>query len=75
MTQSEPSKQFSFRLPESMVEQIEECAANIREQGLDVNRADVVRLLLSHSLETTKCQLELLLRQNWPKSPARRRRE
>ena len=62
MAQSEASKQFSFRLPEALVDQIEECTAGIRAQGLDVSRADVVRLLLNHSLQTTRCKLELLLR-------------
>jgi hypothetical protein len=75
MAQSEASRQFSFRLPESLVEQIEECAAGIREKGLDLTRADVVRLLLSHSLATTKCQLDLLLRSNGKKDTSRRRRE
>jgi Arc/MetJ-type ribon-helix-helix transcriptional regulator len=75
MTQPEASRQFSFRLPESMVEQIEECAASIREQGLDVNRADVVRLLISHSLESTQCKLDLLLRSNPTRSTPRSRRE
>jgi Arc/MetJ-type ribon-helix-helix transcriptional regulator len=74
MAQFEASRQFSFRLPESLVEQIEECAASIREKGLDLTRADVVRLLLNHSLATTKCQLDLLLRTN-EKDISRRRRE
>jgi hypothetical protein len=75
MAQTEASRQFSFRLPVSLVERIEACTENIREKGLDVSRADVVRLLLSHSLETTKCELNLLLRPTDGKSTSRRRRE
>jgi hypothetical protein len=75
MAQFEASRQFSFRLPESLVEQIEACAAGIREKGLDLTRADVVRLLLSHSLTTTKCRLDLLLKGAGKKDASRRRRE
>jgi hypothetical protein len=59
---SEASRQFSFRLPEPLVQQVEECAARIRARGLPVTRADVVRLLLTHALESTRCELDLLLR-------------
>ena len=62
MTQSNVLKQFSFRLPEALVEQVEACADHIRAQGLEVTRADVVRLLLKHALEATKCRLDVLLR-------------
>lgn len=64
MARSEASKQFSFRLPEELVSQIEQCAAGIRAKGLDVSRADVVRLLLNHALTSTKCKLNLLLGSN-----------
>jgi hypothetical protein len=40
----------------------------MRSRGLDVSRADVVRLLLNHALESTKCRLDRLLPQ-----PSRRR--
>jgi hypothetical protein len=56
------SRQFSFRLPQSLVDRVEDCVDSIRVQGLDVTRADVVRLLLNHALETTKCNLNRLLR-------------
>ena len=62
MSQTEASKQFSFRLPEALVDQVEHCAEQIRAQGLEVTRADVVRLLLKHALAATKCKLSLLLR-------------
>jgi len=62
MANVEAAKQFSFRLPESLVARVEQCADDIRAAGLDVTRADVVRLLLNHALDTTKCKLNLLLR-------------
>ena len=58
----EASRQFSFRLPKSLVERVEQCADEMRATGLEVTRADVVRLLLNHALETTKCNLNRLLR-------------
>jgi hypothetical protein len=64
----EASRQFSFRLPQDLVDRVEECADSIRVKGLDVTRADVVRLLLNHALETTKCNLSRLLRSQ-PKPP------
>lgn len=64
----EASRQFSFRLPEDLVQRVEECAHAIRANGLEVTRADVVRLLLNHALDATKCKLSLLLR-----PPANRR--
>jgi hypothetical protein len=73
MAQSAASRQFSFRLPEALVKQIEQCAASIRAKGLDVSRADVVRLLISHSLAATKCRINLLLKHD--NQAARRRRE
>jgi hypothetical protein len=48
----EASKQFSFRLPEALVE---------RAAGLEVTRADVVRMLLKHALDATHCRVDLLL--------------
>lgn len=62
------SKQFSFRLPEGLVERVEHCAQEMRQSGLDVTRADVVRLLLNHALDHTKCKISRLL-----KSPATKR--
>jgi hypothetical protein len=59
----EASRQFSFRLPDDLVQRVEACAQEIRSNGLEVTRADVVRLLLNHALDATKCRLNLLLRQ------------
>ena len=61
MSNEEAARQFSFRLPEALIERVEECADKIRKHGLDVTRADVVRLLLRHALDATQCKLELLL--------------
>ena len=62
MNRTAASKQFSFRLPEDLVEQVEHCAKQLRSEGLEVTRADVVRLLLKHALRTTRCSLEALLK-------------
>lgn len=69
----EPSKQFSFRLPEGLVDRVEDCADQMRASGLDVTRADVVRLLLNHALDATHCKLNLLL-QRRPVAKARKRK-
>jgi hypothetical protein len=73
MTDSLACKQFSFRLPQQLVDEVEGCAKHIRAQGLEVTRADVVRLLLNHALDTTRCRLDLLLRPLKRRSIARRR--
>lgn len=57
-----PTKQMSFRLPEEIVSRVEQCMHTMRDAGLDVTRADVVRLLLKHALDATHCRLELLIR-------------
>jgi hypothetical protein len=56
------SKQFSFRLPEALVQRVEQCAQEMRQSGLEVTRADVVRLLLKHALDATDCKLSRLLK-------------
>ncbi|HEY1692831.1 MAG TPA: hypothetical protein VGG39_11755 [Polyangiaceae bacterium] len=55
------ARQFSFRLPEPLVERLERCRLHLCSSGLDVTRADVVRLLLNHALDATKCRIDLLL--------------
>jgi Arc/MetJ-type ribon-helix-helix transcriptional regulator len=64
----EAARQFSFRLPDSLVERIEQCQQSLRATGLDVNRADVVRLLLKHALDATHCNIDQL----FGNRPARR---
>jgi hypothetical protein len=61
MANHEAARQFSFRLPPTLVDRVEHCAEEIRASGLELTRADVVRLLLNHALDTTHCKLELLL--------------
>lgn len=56
----EAARQFSFRLPDTLVERIEQCQHTLRASGLDVNRADVVRLLLKHALDATHCNMDQL---------------
>jgi hypothetical protein len=73
VAQTNVLKQFSFRLPEALVEQVEHCADHIRAQGLEVTRADVVRLLLKHSLEATRCRLDLLLRRAPDEKPRKKK--
>lgn len=68
----EASKQFSFRLPEGLVNRVERCTNEIRASGLDVTRADVVRLLLKHALDTTNCRLDVLLERNKAAKKTRR---
>jgi hypothetical protein len=68
MSQEPSARQFSFRLPQRLVTEVEECMGTLQTAGLDVTRADVVRLLLKHALETTKCNLTLLLgKKNLPR--------
>ena len=67
----EAAKQFSFRLPEALIDRVEGCTEEIRAAGLEGTRADVVRLLLQHALDATHCKLELLV---GGKSPEKRRR-
>ena len=56
------TKQFSFRLSDALVERIERCMGKIREAGLYVNRADVVRILLQHALDDTHCDVHRLFK-------------
>jgi len=74
MSHEEAARQFSFRLPGSLVERVEECMEEIRKAGLDVTRADVVRLLIKHGLDATHCKLDLLFGRSPAGSrPAKRR--
>jgi hypothetical protein len=70
----EASKQFSFRLPEALVERVEHCTEEMRQSGLDVTRTDVVRLLLNHALDSTQCKMSRPLRSTSAKRSANRGR-
>ncbi len=74
MAHVEAARQFSFRLPEPLVARLEHCLDHLRSAGLDVNRADVVRLLLNHALETADCDVEQLLHPVRSPKRAKRRR-
>jgi Arc/MetJ-type ribon-helix-helix transcriptional regulator len=56
------TRQFSFRLSDALIDRLERCMTKIRESGLYVNRADVVRLLLQHALDDTHCDVHRLLK-------------
>lgn len=61
MELDESARQFSFRLPKNLVDRLEDCMTELRATGLEVTRADVVRLLLKHALDATQCKVERLL--------------
>jgi hypothetical protein len=73
MAHEEAAKQFSFRLPEGLIARVEQCMSELQASGLDVTRADVVRLLLKHGLDTTHCKLDLLLGNKASKKRPRKR--
>jgi hypothetical protein len=72
MARTEAARQFSFRLPEGLVERVENCTEQMRAAGLELTRADVVRLLLKHALDATHCRVELLLGVGGRKKPTRK---
>jgi hypothetical protein len=75
MSNAVASRQFSFRLPQPLVDRVERCTDTLRAHGLEVTRADVVRLLLQHALDATRGRLELLVRpQPWAQSSSRIKR-
>jgi Arc/MetJ-type ribon-helix-helix transcriptional regulator len=57
----QPSKQYTFRLPDKLVKRIDECLERIRGSGLTVSRTDVVRMLITHALDTVRCDVKELL--------------
>jgi hypothetical protein len=61
MAHAQAARQFSFRLPTGLVDRVELCMVELQAAGLDVTRADVVRLLLKHALDATQCRIDLLL--------------
>ena len=75
MAHADAAKQFSFRLPEGLIKRVDRCTEDIQAAGLQVTRADVVRLLLKHALDATHCKLDLLLGEKAPKKLPRRNHE
>jgi hypothetical protein len=55
------TKQLTFRLPEALIDRVEDCVARIQtKSGFNVTRADVVRMLLTHALDDAACDLTRL---------------
>lgn len=71
--QGSAARQFSFRLPTALVARVDTCTGHMQTAGLEVTRADVVRMLLKHALDDTQCRLERLLGSKSKKKPAKRR--
>lgn len=55
------ARQFSFRLPPPLVERVDHCVSKLQDEGLEVRRADVVRMLLKYALDETQCEIPRLL--------------
>jgi Arc/MetJ-type ribon-helix-helix transcriptional regulator len=55
------TKQLSFRLPKSLVDRVDRCVRECESSGLDLTRADVVRLLLNYALTNTGGKLDQLI--------------
>lgn len=66
-----PSKQLAFRLPESLIADVERVGAELAAVGLNLPRAEVVRLLLTRAIEATADDPQKLLK---PAKGAKRRR-
>jgi hypothetical protein len=73
MAHEAAAKQFSFRLSDSLVQRVEQCREGLQATGLEVNRADVVRLLLKHALNATHCDHRALLGEGPPRKRSRRK--
>jgi hypothetical protein len=71
--QESAARQFSFRLPSALVARVDTCTGRMQTAGLEVTRADVVRMLLKHALDNTQCRLELLFGSKAKKKLAKRR--
>jgi hypothetical protein len=65
------TKQLSFRLPKALVDRVDKCVRDCQASGLELTRADVVRLLLNYALTTTGGKLDQLIDGN-PKGNRRR---
>lgn len=71
MAVDDAARQYSFRLsPRARLTARGLHGAPCRREGLDVNRTDVVRMLLRHALDATQCNIGRLVGR-----PSRRGRE
>lgn len=64
-----PTKQLAFRLPLTMVAELDRCTADLAQAGLPLPRAEVVRMLLSRAVDAVGGDPQRLL-----KKSAKRRR-
>ena len=58
----EATRQVGFRLPLSLVENINQCVEHLKSLGLGLTRADVVRRLLRRALDETRWEVGRLFR-------------
>jgi hypothetical protein len=74
MPNEEAARQFSFRLPGGLIQRVDECMEHLQAAGLEVSRADVVRMLLKHALDATHCKTDALFGGKASRRPARKSR-
>lgn len=55
------TRQLAFRLPHDLIGRIHACEEHMKLSGLNVSRTDVVRLLLTFALNSSECDLAVLL--------------
>jgi hypothetical protein len=67
---TEVTKQLAFRLPIRLVGELDKCVASLQLVGLNLNRSDLVRMLLRIGLDETQCDVRRLFtpRKRRPKS-------
>ena len=47
-------KQYTFRLPQTLVDRVDRCLEQMRRSGLSVNRTDIVRMLITRGLNSIR---------------------
>lgn len=71
----EVTRQLTFRLPETLIERVEDCLTRMQQKsGINLTRADVVRMLLTHALDETACDVKRLFAPSSPSSSRDRRK-
>jgi hypothetical protein len=61
MSATEETRQLAFRLPQSLIGRLEHCEKQIQTTGLNLSRTELVKLLLSFALDTSACDITMLL--------------
>lgn len=70
----EVTRQLTFRLPETLIERVEDCLTRMQQKsGINLTRADVVRMLLTHALDEAACDVKRLFSPS-PQPPSQRRK-